>query len=266
MARSAAFKVGLKTSRSLEVASRGRVHSELPYTYFVTIYTGAREQLADAPTVLHLLHALLGLSRAREALAAYEQLLGRPLLNPTTPTDKPDPRGSRGSRRDSASAGSRRSSASAGLRRDSTSVGARRESELGASGGSPRSSASGGVRRDSASAQARRESPSDQSRSRGDSGEASRSETSPQMLRLLVESEEMEPARKSPQGNPKASVSFSQPSSGLPASAGGGGVSEGANRDSGEISLELRAMGDGGPPLPARLQATPAYGPALARL
>ena len=223
--------------------------------------------------MLHLLHALLGLSRAREALAAYEQLLGRSLL-PTTPTDKPDPRGSRGSRRDSAaSAGSRRSSAlsaSAGLRRDSTSVGGRRESELRASGGSRRSSASGGVRRDSASAQARRESPSDQSRPRGDSGEVSRSETSPQMLRLLVESEEMEPARRSPQGCSKASVSFSQPSSGVPASAGGGGVSEGANRDSGEISLELRAMGYGGPPLPARLQAItrlwPGSDPPLARL
>ena len=76
------------------------------------------------------------------------------------------------------------------------------------------------------------------------------------MLRLLVESEEMEPTRRSPQGNSKASVSFSQPSSGVPASAGGGGVSKGANRDSGEISLELRAMGNGGPTLPTRLQAT----------
>ena len=59
---------------------------------------------------------------------------------------------------------------------------------------------------------------------------------------------------------------FSQPSSGVLASAGGGGVSECAKRDPGEISLEQRAMGYAGPPLPARLQAATRLWPVSDRV
>ena len=44
------------------------------------VQLGARKQQADAAVVLHVLNALLSLSRGREALAAYEHLIGQPII------------------------------------------------------------------------------------------------------------------------------------------------------------------------------------------
>ena len=96
MARSAASKVGLKTSRSLEVASRGCVHSELPYTT-LSLYTQVHESSSPMHrrccTCCTRCSASLGRERLSRPTSSCSAAPSSPPRPPTSPI-----RGGRGGR------------------------------------------------------------------------------------------------------------------------------------------------------------------------